>query len=58
MRTSGGRGAEGWIIVIPVVALMVAMMMTNGGAHETVLTLERMVRETFTSLVEFVQRLS
>ena len=57
MRTSGGRGAEGWIIVIPIAALMVAMTMTNGGAHETVLTLERMVRETFTSMVEFVQRL-
>jgi len=57
MRTSGGRGAEGWIMVIPVAALMVAMTMTNGGAHETVLTLERMVRETFIDVVQFVQRL-
>jgi hypothetical protein len=57
MRTSGGRGAEGWIVVIPIAALMVAMTMTNGGAHETVLTLERMFRETLTSAVAFVQRL-
>jgi hypothetical protein len=57
MRTSGGPGVEGWIVVIPIAALMVAMTMTNGGAHETVLTLERMVRETLTSAVEFVQRL-
>lgn len=57
MRTSGGRGAEGWIIVIPLAALMIAMTMTNGGAHQTVLMLERMVRETFTSALQFVQRL-
>jgi hypothetical protein len=57
MRTSGGRGAEGWIIVIPLAALTIAMAMTNGGAHETVLMLERMVRDTFTDVVQFVQRL-
>ncbi len=57
MRTSGGRGAEGWIVVIPIAALMVAMTMTNGGAHETVLTLERMAREMFTSAVQLVHRL-
>jgi hypothetical protein len=57
MRTSGGRGADGWIIAIPIAALAVAMAMTNGGAHETVLTLERMVRDTFTAVVQFVQQL-
>jgi hypothetical protein len=57
MRTSGGRGAEGWIVVIPIAALTIAMAMTNGGAHETVLMLERMVRNTFADVVQFVQRL-
>lgn len=57
MRTSGGRGAESWIVVIPIAALMIAMTMTNGGAHETVLTLERLARDMFTSAVELVHRL-
>jgi len=57
MRTSGGRGAEGWIVVVPVAALLVAMTMNNGGAHETLLTMERVIRDTFTTAFQFVREL-
>jgi hypothetical protein len=57
MRTSGGRGAEGWIVVIPIAALLVAMTMTGGGSHETLLTMERMIRDTVTAAYQFVRGL-
>ena len=57
MRTSGGRGAEGWIVVVPVAALLVAMTMNNGGAHETLLPMERVIRDTFTTAFHFVREL-
>ena len=57
MRASGGRGAEGWIVVIPIAALVVAMSMNNGGAHETLLALERVIRDTLTTAFQFVREL-
>jgi hypothetical protein len=54
MRTSGGRGAEGWIIAIPVAAMLVAATMTNGGAHGMVVMLETTVRETITAVAGFL----
>lgn len=57
MRASGGRGAESWLVVIPVAALLMGMTMNNGGAHETLLTMERMIRDTLTTAIEFVHRL-
>jgi len=57
MRTSGGRGAEGWIVVIPVAALLVAMTMNGGGAHETLLAMERVIRDTVTTAFQFVREL-
>ena len=41
MRTSGARGAEGWILAIPLAAMFVAATMSNGGAHAMLLLLER-----------------
>ena len=57
MRTSGGPGHEGWILVIPVAAMLVAVTMTNGGAHAMLITLEAAIRETVTGVASFVVEL-
>jgi hypothetical protein len=57
MRTSGGRGAEGWIMAIPILAFIVAITMSGGGTHEMLRTIERAVRETITTAADFVARL-
>jgi hypothetical protein len=57
MRTSGGRGAEGWIMVFPILALIVAGSMSSGGLHFTLITLESVARQTITSVVDFVVQL-
>ena len=57
MRTSGGRGAEGWIMAIPIFALIVASTMSAGGLNGMLITLEGAVRTTFTSVVDFVRAL-
>ena len=56
MRTSGGPGLEGWIMAIPIVALIVAMTMNRGGAHDAVVAAERMIRETLASAMGFLAR--
>lgn len=57
MRTSGGRGAEGWIMAIPIVALIVAASASNGGANGMLLLLETAVRQTVTGVLEFLGQL-
>ena len=57
MRTSGGRGAEGWIMAIPLLALIIAATMSAGGVDGMFITLEGVVRSTFASLVDFVRAL-
>ena len=57
MRTSGGRGAEGWILAIPVVALIVATAMGGGGPQEMLVSLEGTIREAVTSVTDFISRL-
>jgi hypothetical protein len=57
MRTSGGRGAEGWIMAIPIVALLVAASASNGGANGMLLMLETTVRRTVTSMLDFLAQL-
>ena len=57
MRTSGARGAEGWILAIPLAAMFVAATMSNGGAHAMLLLLESTVRETFGAVVSFLGQL-
>jgi hypothetical protein len=54
MRTSGGRGAEGWIIAIPVLALIIASTMSAGGLDAMLIMLEGVVRTTITSVVDVV----
>ena len=55
MRPSGGRGAEGWIMGIPIVALIVASTMSAGGGM--LIMLEGVVRTTISSVVDFVSAL-
>ena len=57
MRSSGGRGADAWMIVIPVVALLVAGSMSAGGLDGVLLTLERAVRHMFTAGLDWVRGL-
>lgn len=57
MRTSGGRGADAWMLAIPVVALVVAGTMSGGGLEGTLLTVESVIRHTVMAGVEFVARL-
>ena len=57
MRMSGGRGADAWMILIPVLALAVAGTMSNGGLEGVVLTLEHVIRNAVTASLEFVQGL-
>jgi len=54
---SGGRGADAWMILIPVLALAVAGTMSNGGLEGVVLMLEHVIRNTVTAGLEFVQGL-
>lgn len=56
MRTSGGTGPEGWIMAIPIAALIVAMTMNRGGAHDVVVAAERMIRETLASAMTYLAR--
>ena len=57
MRTSGGRGAEGWIMAIPILALIVASTVSNGGVTGMLIMLEGAVRTTITAVVDFVSAL-
>ena len=57
MRTSGGRGAEGWIMAIPIFALVVAASMSAGGLDAMLISLEGAIRQTFTAVADFVRGL-
>ena len=54
MRTSGGRGAEGGIMAIPIAALIIAASASNGGADGMLLMLESAVRSTMTNAMAFL----
>jgi hypothetical protein len=57
MRTSGGRGAEAWMIVVPILALVVASSMSAGGVDAMLLTLNSAVRHTVTGVVDVIRGL-
>ena len=57
MRTSGGRGAEGWMLGIPIAALLFAASQSAGGTETMLMMLESTVRSTFTTAFEFVRGL-
>ncbi|HXW05676.1 MAG TPA: hypothetical protein VD833_10625 [Vicinamibacterales bacterium] len=54
MRTSGGRGAEGWIMAFPVVALIVAASLRGDGFGMMLVGLERTIRELSTAVLNFL----
>jgi hypothetical protein len=55
MRTSGGRGAEGWIMAIPMLALIIAGSMASGGVDAALITIEGTIREALTTIVNFIR---
>jgi hypothetical protein len=57
MRASGGRGADAWMLVIPVLALVVAGAMSEGGLNAVLLTLESTIRHTFNAGLIFIAKL-
>lgn len=57
MRTSGGRGAEGWIVGIPIIALIVAATMSAGGVHFMLIMVDDAARTIITTVVDFVRAL-
>ena len=57
MRTSGGRGADAWLLAIPVVALLVAGSMAEGGFASVLLTLNNAIRDVAMASLELVRKL-
>ncbi|HTH01420.1 MAG TPA: hypothetical protein VL882_14215 [Vicinamibacterales bacterium] len=57
MRASGGRGADAWMLVIPVIALVVAGSMSAGGLNAVLLTIESTIRNAFNAGIAFVTKL-
>ena len=57
MRTSGGRGADAWMLAVPVAALLVAGTMSAGGFDAMLLQLESVIRHTFSAGLNLVTKL-
>lgn len=55
MRTSGGRGAEGWMLAVPLLAVTIAGIMSGGGPHEALMTAERTIRDLLTAMIDWVR---
>jgi len=54
MRTSGGGGSDGWMMFIPLLALVVFSAYATGGGHALLLTLDDIVRTVVQSTVNLV----
>ena len=54
MRTSGAGGSEGWIMAIPIAALIVAASAAAGGPEALLMSLESTVRSLVQSAVDLV----
>ena len=57
MRTSGARGADGWMIAVPILAVIVASTMSAGGVDGMLIMVESVVRSSITSVVDIVTSL-
>ena len=57
MRTSGGRGHEGWIIAVPVIALLAATSRANGGVDGLLSGIDGAVRQILAVMMDFVDGL-
>ena len=54
MRTSGAGGSEGWIMAIPIAALIVAASAAAGGPEALLVSLEGTVRSLVGSAVNLM----
>jgi len=54
MRMSGGRGADVWMLAIPLVALAVAASMSAGGLNAAIVQVESAIRHAFTAAFTWV----
>ena len=57
MRTSGAGGSEGWIMAIPVAALIVAASFSAGGPDALFMALEGTVRHLVGSAADLLRML-
>lgn len=57
MRTSGGRGADAWMLIVPVVALLVAGTWSEGGLDAALMRLEGVIRHTLNAGLAVVTRI-
>ena len=57
MRASGGRGADAWMVLVPIVALLVAGSVSAGGLNAALLNLESTIRHTFNAGLTFIAKL-
>ena len=55
MRTSGGRGFEGWIMAVPLVALLVAASLTSGGVDGLLSGLDGALRQIWSATTDLVR---
>ncbi len=54
MRTSGGRGHEGWIMAIPLIALLVVASLGSGGVDGLLYGVDGAVRQIVAAVAGFV----
>jgi len=57
MRTSGGRGADAWMLVVPVIALLVGGRWSEGSLDAVLLRLEGVIRHTLNAGLAVVTRI-
>jgi hypothetical protein len=55
MRTSGGRGHEGWITAIPLIALLVVASLASGGVDGLLYGVDGAVRQIVAAVAGFVR---
>ena len=54
MRTSGAGGSEGWIMAIPIAALVVAASAAAGGPEALLMSFEGTVRSLVRSAIDLM----
>jgi hypothetical protein len=57
MRTSAGRGADSWMMAIPIVALIIAFAMSAGSVEAVLNTFEGALRAIIAWVVDAVSAL-
>ena len=57
MRTSGGHGHEVWMMAIPLVALMAAASVADGGVDGLLYGLDSAIRQVVAAMIGFASDL-